>query len=497
MHVVRDEDEGAFVAFEGEGEGFDGLDVEVGGGFVHQQEVGRVDEELDQVESAFFAAAEDGGGFEQIFLAELEGAEEGPGIVFAEGGGTEHDFFEDGAAGGEQAGAVLAEVADLGVVPEFAFSFLDVDHSGKDFEEGGFSGAVGPHQNGAFASFHDQVETGVHRVMAIGEMDALQGDGALAAARGRGDLNADGFARGDGFFDPFHPFDLFELGHGLGGLGRNGTEAVSKFLERLDFLLLVFMGGQLAFVAFLALAEEVGVIAFVGDQTAFGDFVHLVDDFVHELPVMGDHEESAGIAFEVVLEPEQGEEIQVVGGFVEEEEVGFDDQQSGEVGAHDPAAAEVFGGPIEVGFLEAETGEEFFGLGFDLRIIEGLMLGMGFEVFVGGGIAQGFQFAETTFEFGQVSGPAGSHFHDRFVADRLGFLGEVADHGPGVAFDLTGVRFGLLEDEGEEGGLAGAVGADQGDAFAVIDLERRVFEQRASAQNHFEISNCQHEGPVG
>jgi hypothetical protein len=28
-------------------------------------------------------------------------------------------------------------------------------------------------------------------------------------------------------------------------------------------------------------------------------------------------------------------------------------------------------------------------------------------------------------------------------------------------------------------------------------LERRIFEQRASAQNHFEITNCQHEGPVG
>lgn len=35
VHVVRDEDEGAFVLFEGEDEGFDGDDVEVGGWFVH------------------------------------------------------------------------------------------------------------------------------------------------------------------------------------------------------------------------------------------------------------------------------------------------------------------------------------------------------------------------------------------------------------------------------------------------------------------------------
>ncbi len=57
VHVVRDEDEGAFVLFEGEDEGFDGDDVEVGGWFVHQQQVGRIDEELDEVEARFFATA--------------------------------------------------------------------------------------------------------------------------------------------------------------------------------------------------------------------------------------------------------------------------------------------------------------------------------------------------------------------------------------------------------------------------------------------------------
>ena len=56
MHVVADEDEGAFVAFEGLGETFDAGDVEVGGRLVHEEEVGRIDEEFDEIESALFTA---------------------------------------------------------------------------------------------------------------------------------------------------------------------------------------------------------------------------------------------------------------------------------------------------------------------------------------------------------------------------------------------------------------------------------------------------------
>ncbi len=95
VDVVADEDEGAVVAFEGHGQGLDGLDVEVGGGFVHQQEVGGIDEEFDEVEAALLAAAKHGGGFVDFFLSEHEGAEDAAGFVFVHGGGGGEDFFED------------------------------------------------------------------------------------------------------------------------------------------------------------------------------------------------------------------------------------------------------------------------------------------------------------------------------------------------------------------------------------------------------------------
>lgn len=56
VDVVGDEDEGAFVGFEGVDEGVDGEDVEVGGGLVHEEEVGGIDEEFDEVEAGFFSS---------------------------------------------------------------------------------------------------------------------------------------------------------------------------------------------------------------------------------------------------------------------------------------------------------------------------------------------------------------------------------------------------------------------------------------------------------
>ena len=88
---------------------------------------------------------------------------------------------------------------------------------------------------------------------------------------------------------------------------------------------------------------------------------------------------------------------------------------------------------------------------------------------------------------------AGGDIEDRFLAVCLGFLWKVADHGPFIALDGARVRLLLLEDDGKQRGLAGAVWPDQRDAIAVVHAEGRVFEEHAPAQGHFKISNSKHE----
>ncbi len=63
------------------------------------------------------------------------------------------------------------------------------------------------------------------------------------------------------FLDQFQPLNLLELAHGLRGLGGNGAEAVGEFLERRDFLLLVFVGRHPVFVIGLALHQKLGIVA--------------------------------------------------------------------------------------------------------------------------------------------------------------------------------------------------------------------------------------------
>ena len=90
-------------------------------------------------------------------------------------------------------------------------------------------------------------------------------------------------------------------------------------------------------------------------QAALGDLINRLDDFIHELPVVRDQEHGAGISLEVVLQPEQGDKVEVVGRLIEEEQIGLHDKQSGQMSSHDPTAAQFLGFPLEVLLLVAKT----------------------------------------------------------------------------------------------------------------------------------------------
>jgi len=79
------------------------------------------------------------------------------------------------------------------------------------------------------------------------------------------------------------------------------AKTVGEFLQSLDFFLLVFVGGQLLFVAFLALAQEIRIIPGISYDLLISNFMHLADDFIHKLAVMRNEQQRAGVVFEVIL----------------------------------------------------------------------------------------------------------------------------------------------------------------------------------------------------
>ena len=94
---------------------------------------------------------------------------------------------------------------------------------------------------------------------------------------------------------------------------------------------------------------------------------------------MGNHENRAGVGTQIFLKPDEGLQIEVVRGFVEQKKIGFLHQEAGEMGSHDPAAAEGFGLAVEIRIPEGEAAQNLFGAGFELPSAQ---FGEGVERFV-------------------------------------------------------------------------------------------------------------------
>ena len=94
-----------------------------------------------------------------------------------------------------------------------------------------------------------------------------------------------------------------------------------------DLALLLRVGGLLQRELLRALALELRVVAGVGDELARVDVDDAVDHAVEEIAIVGDEEQRARVPAEPVLEPQHGVEVEVVGGLVQQQEVGLLQQQ--------------------------------------------------------------------------------------------------------------------------------------------------------------------------
>jgi hypothetical protein len=166
-----------------------------------------------------------------------------------------------------------------------------------------------------------------HRQHGVGQVGGLlELEGELGIGQHRRDL--------------LHALQRLDPALGLLGLAGLGLEAVDELLEVGDLVGLLGDGGLLQQHLLGAHVFEGAVVAAVAHQPGVVDVQRDVGDGVEELPVVADHDEGAGVALEPGFEPDQGVEVQVVGGFVEEQQVGRAHQRAGQLQAHPPAARE-------------------------------------------------------------------------------------------------------------------------------------------------------------
>jgi hypothetical protein len=95
---------------------------------------------------------------------------------------------------------------------------------------------------------------------------------------------------------------------------------------------------------FLLLLQPGGVVALPGDAVAAVEFQDPAGDVVEEVAVVGDGDDRALVVAQVVFQPGHGFGVQVVGGLVEQQDVGFGQQQAGERDAPPLTAGQILTG---------------------------------------------------------------------------------------------------------------------------------------------------------
>ena len=195
---------------------------------------------------------------------------------------------------------------------------------------------------------------------------------------------------------------------------------------------------------FLDLVEVVGEIA--GEHTgifAGAEFEGFLDDVVEEVPVVGNDEEGAGVVDEGLLQDVLRLHVEVVGGLVENKEVGGADEHADEGDAGTFTTGEDADLFEDVVAFEKEAAED---------VASGHFGAAGLD------LLDGFEDGEGGVEFVGV------------------VLVEEGGEGFGPQFVESGGRLFLAGDHAAEGGFAGAVGPDDGDFFAAGDFEIDVAE---------------------
>ena len=187
---------------------------------------------------------------------------------------------------------------------------------------------------------------------------------------GWGKLNLMVFCAAERGLDFLHPLDLLQLALRLRGLAGLGAKAIRELLKRGDFLLLILIGGKLLLFARNLFHEIFIVVSAVAVQAGVRDFHDGIHELIQELPIMGDHEDRAGIVAEIFLKPDERFEIEMIGRFVEQQKIRLLHEQPREVRAHHPAAAQRPGLAIEIRFAKCQPVEDLLRLGFELPAAE-------------------------------------------------------------------------------------------------------------------------------
>ena len=353
------------------------------------------------------------------------------------------------------------------------------------FKQRRLAGAVDAHHAPALPAAHLEVQPVIDAPAAVALLHLLQAHHVLARARRGQEFELHDLAA----LRRFHPLDLVQLLHPALHLRRVRGARLEAF-DELDLLgqhrLLALELRLLLLVAQRALLLVELVIAGIGRELTAVDLHHLVDDAVHELAVVRGHQQRALVTFKELLQPDQAFEIQMVAGLVQQHGVGTHQKDAGQRHPHLPAADNAPTSPSIISWLKLRPAKhlarpalqrvavQFLEPCLHLAVARDDLVHVIGSVSVSHG---GLELSQLGRHGADRTG-AVHHLGDGAAAGHLAdVLAEIPDGDAAIDGDLAFVGLLLAGDHPEQSGLAGAIGADEADLFALLERRRSLDEE--------------------
>ena len=503
---MADQHHRAFEFVERHRQGFAGRQVEMIGRFVEQQQIRALPDDHAQHETRLFAAAQGADRLLDHVAAEIEGAKKSAQILLATtlpGGqafpGHAHHVFQRIIQGTQNVEFLLREVADAQALPFGNTTVGWNQHAGDGFHQRRLALPVGTENADSLAG-HDRLVHVAHdhrrrrpgrRVFRrrIAETGILHGQHGIGQVGRFLEFKRE-VGTGQHRRQTLHAFQRLDPALRLLGFGGLGLEARDELLQVGDLVLLFDVGVLLQFELLRASILKGAVIAAVTGEFSVLDMQRHRGDGIKKFAVVADDDHGSLIALEPGFEPDQRVEIEVVGRFVEQQQIGRTHQRASQLQTHAPAAGEAIDRIVQLGGLEAETENQR--LSPRLRVMcAGVVqrhVGMrhAFAVVAG---------------FGRVHlalrGKQGSIAFNHEIGRRLRGFRHLLRHLRHTPLrrhaEVAGIFMQVAVDQGKQRRLAGTIAPDQADFFTGIERHRRVFQNHLGATAQSDVFESDHE----
>ena len=256
---------------------------------------------------------------------------------------------------------VLRKITNFKSLTAAQFARHGGEFSDNGFDQRRFARAVDAENADALARTNAEGDARKHHFVAVADLQVFPVDQMLGQPQGLEKIESP-FAFGAYGFDRLKLFEHFDARLCLTGFAGLGTEAFNKARQVRCLRFISAAGKFLGAEFFNAREFKLGVVPGIAADRAVFNGPDRIDRTIEEFTVVRNDDDCRFNAPEPVLEPDERIDVEVVRGFVKEQQIRRAHQRTGELNTVAPAAREVVNFAAAVGFCKTQTGQNGFGL---------------------------------------------------------------------------------------------------------------------------------------